>query len=151
MPTGTDGTVLNFGVGGDQIDDEIITGGTQSSSTAGKIPRSKIALGSRNHDDGDISTSNPMPVAGTKGSKHFTLVTLSGTAAQVLAARTGRIRAFMQNSGSATATFGVDNTVTTSTGLAVLAGQTLDDPDSNDAWWGITAGGSVTIVVCEVY
>ena len=57
----SDGTALNAvtAPGGDTIDTEDPGGG------APKIPRSKIVIGVRDTDGGDVSGSNPMPVTGS--------------------------------------------------------------------------------------
>src|SRR5215831_18652203 len=49
-----DGTVLNAGSGGDTIQ-------TEDFGPAGKVPLSKLVLGAV--DGGDVSATNPMPVA----------------------------------------------------------------------------------------
>jgi hypothetical protein len=51
-----DGTILNAGSGGDTIQ-------TEDFGAAGKIPRSKLVLGAVDVDGGDVSATNPMPVA----------------------------------------------------------------------------------------
>ena len=52
-----DNTTINPGSGGDLIATDEIAGI--------KYPRSKITLGADGQNDGDVSSSNPLPVTGT--------------------------------------------------------------------------------------
>ena len=54
----TEGTKLNPSTlpGGDTIDTELVG--------SVKLPRSKVALGARDVDDGDVASGNPMPIVG---------------------------------------------------------------------------------------
>lgn len=83
-----DGTILNPGLGGDKIWTE------DTGNPNGKIPRSKLTLGDVDSDDGDISATNPMPVAGA--------VTQSGTWTSVpiaSASQTGLSGKVVSNAG----------------------------------------------------
>lgn len=55
----SDNTRLNTGIGGDLIRTEDIAGS--------KIPTSKLVLGNKDVDDGDVSASNPLPAELTDG------------------------------------------------------------------------------------
>lgn len=87
---------------------------------------------------------------GFTGSKTFSDPAPTSTAASVLAANTSRKSCIIQNVGTVDVYLGKDNTVTTTNGLLLAAGQWITDETSTDAWWGITASGTADLRVCEV-
>lgn len=74
----------------------------------------------------------------------------SGTARLVLAANASRKQATIFNAGTVTTFLGKDNSVTTANGLPLLPNAAVEDLASSDAWWGITAGTTADLRVCEV-
>lgn len=86
---------------------------------------------------------------GETGSKTFTDPAPTNVASSVLAANTSRKSALIQNVGSVTVFLGASG-VTTSTGLQLDPGASLEDNTSTDAWYGITASGTGDLRICEV-
>lgn len=92
----------------------------------------------------------PRASAQTRGRKTFAAVTVTTSATLVLAAATSAARSVViVNNGSVTVYLGKANTVTTSNGIPLAAGQSLSDRDSLDAWYGITGSGSADVRVLE--
>ena|ERR1700722_18669330 len=116
----------------------------------GKIQRTKIALGVLDNDGGDVASSNPLPVLGAHGTKTFTTSAPTTAAAQCLAANASRKKAIIYNNGSVVVYLGKDGTVTSSNGLPLLAGASLEDDASTDAWYAITVSGTGDLRVLEV-
>lgn len=87
---------------------------------------------------------------GAAGTKTFAAAPCNTSADELVAANATRLSVTIQNVGTVPAYLGKDNTVTTSTGLYLAAGASLDDTASRDAWWGITASGTADLRVCEV-
>jgi len=79
-----------------------------------------------------------------------TPITVDTSADLVLAANAGRVTALIVNNGSVTVYLGNDNTVTTTNGIPLVAGAALEDGESGDAWYGVTASGSADVRVLEV-
>lgn len=78
-------------------------------------------------------------------------VSVTTAATQILAANSERKSAIIYNNSAATIFVGPDNTVTTVNGLPVPAAQSLTDPDTIDAWFGIVVGpGASDVRVIEV-
>lgn len=77
-----------------------------------------------------------------KASKAFTAAAPTTSPTLVLAANLGRWSATISNNGSVTVYLGKDNTVSTATGFALDPGMAVEDEESTDAWWGITASGT---------
>lgn len=84
------------------------------------------------------------------GSKTFSDPAPSAAAALQLAANASRKCAVIYNNGTQTVYLGKDSSVTTSNGMPLLAGATLVDDHSVDAWWGITASGTGDLRIYEV-
>jgi len=74
----------------------------------------------------------------------------TNSAASVLAANTDRKTAVIFNNGSVTVYLGKDGTVSTANGLPLAPGSTLEDTDTQDAWFGITASGTGDLRIVEV-
>lgn len=98
----------------------------------------------------DRSNGTATENLGLTGSKTFADPAPTSTAASVLAANTSRKSCTIQNVGTVDVYLGKDNTVTTTNGLKLAAGDTLTDDVSTDAWWGITASGTADLRVLEV-
>jgi hypothetical protein len=85
----------------------------------------------------------------SKGNKSVTQTGPTNTAAQVLAANTARQSALFYNNGTQTIYLGKDNTVTTSNGMPLTAGASLEDRESIDAWYAIVASGTGDLRIIE--
>lgn len=80
-----------------------------------------------------------------------TAVAPTTSATLLLAANTARGVCLISNAhASATVYLGRDNTVTSSNGVPLPAGETLTDGLSTDAWWGIMASGTGDVRVLEI-
>jgi hypothetical protein len=95
-----------------------------------------------------LSPNSPTPSI-RHGTKAITTAAPTGSAASVLAANANRLRALIQNTGSVNVFLGVSG-VTSSTGLLLVPGASLEDDASNDAWFAITASGTGALVILEV-
>lgn len=84
------------------------------------------------------------------GTKTFTTAAPTSSGAQALAANEARVKAVIVNNGGNTVFLGKDNTVTTSNGLALAAGATLEDDVSSDAWFAVVVSGTGDLRICEV-
>jgi hypothetical protein len=84
------------------------------------------------------------------GTKAFTTNAPTNAAAQALAANSGRIKALITNNGTMTAYLGKDNTVTTSNGVPLYVGASVEDDVSTDAWYAIVASGTGDLRIVEV-
>lgn len=79
-----------------------------------------------------------------------TAVSVTTSAISVLAENKRRGVALIQNVDAAIDIYlGRDNTVTSSNGIRLAAGQTLTDTFSTDAWFAIAASGTVSVRVLE--
>lgn len=87
-----------------------------------------------------------------KGAKTVTAPTVTTTAASVLAANSARKAAYFVNPNGATGTIylGTASVSTSSYTMALAPGNIFVDGDSNDAWYAVTASGSLSLVVTEV-
>ena len=83
----SDNTTLNVGTSGDIIS-------TEDCGGAAKVPRSKIVLGAHDVDGGDVTPTNPLPVAievsgapvdprATRALTSSDVVTVTGTVAVI--------------------------------------------------------------------
>lgn len=84
-----------------------------------------------------------------RGAKTFTAKAPNGTASELVAENLLRCGLIIVNQGAVDVWLGKDNTVTTSNGLYLKAGATLEDNSSCDAWWAITAGGTAALRIAE--
>jgi hypothetical protein len=96
-----------------------------------------------------VDTSGQAISGPRKGTKTVTAIAPTGAADPVLAANTSRISALIQNVGSVNVYLGKDNTVTSSTGILLIAGASMEDTESTDAWWAIVASGTGDLRVIE--
>ena len=92
-----------------------------------------------------------------KGKQTFTNPTINGTAAVALAANSLRKLAIINNPSTTTTVYLGTSAVTTSAYAVALApaanglpGGAYLDADSNDAWWAVTSGASVSLNVTEI-
>ena len=67
----------------------------------------------------------------------------------VLAANPSRVSALFTNNGAVPVFLGQIG-VTLTTGIPLQPGNSFADNASSSAWYGITAGGSGELVICEV-
>ena len=85
-----------------------------------------------------------------KGSRTHSVATPTTSAVSVLAANSSRKSATIQNAGTVDVYLGKDNTLTTSTGIKLAAGDSLQDKNSTEAWWAITSSGTGDLRIIEV-
>ena len=132
---------------------------TDDAGAAGHVQMVKIAVptGGSATAWGDATIGLPVEVTGgiisstvAKGDKDFTDPGPSSSASSVAAADPERISLTIHNAGTVTVYLGKDNTVTTSNGFPLVAGATLSDETSVDAWWGITASGTGDLRIIAV-
>jgi len=135
-----------------QIQQPTVVGDTISTEDiAGvKIPRSKLVLGASGVDGGNVSSANPIPTNNVRGSKVFSTAAPTASAAQCLAANASRKTAVIYNNGSQTVYLGGSGSVTTSNGLPLLVGASVEDDTSVDAWFAVTASGTGDLRIVEV-
>lgn len=86
---------------------------------------------------------------GASGTKTVAAATCDTTADQLVAANALRKSVMIQNVGTVDIYLGLSG-VTTSTGILLAAGGVMEDRDSVDAWYGITASGTGSVRYCEV-
>jgi hypothetical protein len=85
-----------------------------------------------------------------KGNKTVTQVGPTTAATQLLAANNARVVASLTNNGGQTVYLGKDNTVTTASGTPLAPGETWEDRESLDAWYGVVASGTGDMRLVEV-
>lgn len=85
-----------------------------------------------------------------RGSKTFADPAPTTSAASVLAANASRKAAIFYNNGADTIYLGGSSGVTSSNGMPLVAGATLYDNVSTDAWWAIMASGTGDLRIIEV-
>lgn len=95
------------------------------------------------------SQSGAWTVALRHGAKASTAAAPTTAAAQCLAANAGRIRATIVNAGTQTVYLGPAS-VATSTGIPLVAGAAMEDAESTDAWYAVTASGTGDLRIIEV-
>lgn len=82
-------------------------------------------------------------------------VSISGTAAQVVAARPGRSKLYLNSSAPSATFYGPDSTVTTSTGFAGIGllptSQGSAELETQAEVWAITSGSSAVVQVLELH
>ena len=136
-----DNTILNTGTGGDTIATDDIAGV--------KYPRSKIVIGADGTNDGDVSSSNPLPVSLASVPSHN--VTNAGTFA-VQASQTGTW-AVTDGSGSLTvdAPVGTPVFVRLSDGTSAITALPITDNGGSVTVDGLVGiSGSVTVTSHDV-
>lgn len=86
-----------------------------------------------------------------KGSKTFSDPAPTTSASSIVSASASRIAVSIYNNGSQTVYLGKDNTVSSTNGMPLVAGGSMSDDVSSDAWWAVTASGTgdLRIIVVE--
>lgn len=85
----------------------------------------------------------------SKGTNSFTPVAPTGSATQIVASNANRSSLLIYNNGSVVVFLGRSNTVSTSNGMPLNPMSSLEDSESTDAWYAITAGGTGDLRVIE--
>ena len=136
----SDGTRLNPGLNGDLIQTEDISGA--------KYPVSKIILGNKDVNDGDVSATNPLPVTGTISISSSVTVTTSPTGTQTVApSGTQTVAGTVTAVQSGTYTTAVTSSVTTtdktqSTGLTAAGTAAVATNGCGTAYLTLTGNGA---------
>lgn len=91
-------------------------------------------------------------VSSVKGNRTHTNVTVTTTAALLVAANGNRKSVTIQNQGSVTVYLGKEDVTTTGAtrGFALLADHTFTDNASNGLWWAVAASSTAVVHVIEV-
>lgn len=83
-------------------------------------------------------------------STHFSTAAPTNVASVALASNPARVSALFVNNGSVTVYLGPVG-VTVATGIPILPSGSQVDDASTSAWYAITAGGTGSLVICEVF
>lgn len=85
----------------------------------------------------------------SKGTNTTSTVQPNGTATLVVALNANRVNLLIYNAGSVPVYLGQSSGVTTSNGVPLGVNSSLEDTNSKDSWYAITAGGTGNLRVIE--
>lgn len=84
-----------------------------------------------------------------RGTKSFSQVSAGSSAVQIVATNSNRASLLIFNAGSEIVYLGKTNSVTTSDGIPLYPLSNLEDSESYDSWFGITASSTSDLRVVE--